>query len=236
MIGIARRLRRRLTTSSGPGCSRAAGWRVLIAACVLVLCAGTVFAQVRASYQYTLSNFGGRLPYDWVRLHVDQERGETYVLYGNQVRIFSASGMEVFGFGDDLNLGQLIDVAVDRNGDIILLSYKHPNTLVTRCTFRGVPIAPIEITNLPDGTDFSPNRMVYRNGQFYFASLSAASVIITSGDGKFRERISFLPMVDAEDKQKTGAEMSGFAVDPDGNIFFRSRCSSGSTSSRPTGR
>jgi hypothetical protein len=110
----------------------AAALRVVVVACAATLCASPVFGQVRASYLYTLSNFSGLLPYSWVRVSVDQDRDETYVISGNLVRIFNPSGMEVFSFGDDLDLGQILDAAVDSNGDIILLSYKDSRSLLTR--------------------------------------------------------------------------------------------------------
>jgi hypothetical protein len=189
-------------------------------ACVLLLCAGSASAQVRWEYRYSLSDFSGRLPYNWARVSVDQEREETYVIYGNLVRVFNASGMEVFSFGDDLDLGLLIDAAVDERGDIILLSYKGSRTLLTRCNFRGEPIGPIDIANLPDGVSFDANRMVLRNGLFYFATTAASTVMITDANGVFRERIEFLPMVEADERQKAAAEMIGFTVDREGNIFF----------------
>jgi hypothetical protein len=191
-----------------------------LAACALVLCAGTAAAQVRADYRYALSNFSGRLPYDWARVCVDQVREETYVIYANLVRIFNASGMEVFSFGDDLNLGQIVDIAVDRNGDIILLSYRDSRSIVTRCNYRGEPVGSVEIKNLPAGLGFDANRMVSRNGLFYFATLGASSVIITDENGEFRERIEFLPLIDEDERQKAGAEMSGFSVDQENNVFF----------------
>jgi hypothetical protein len=198
----------------------AAALRVVVVACAATLCASPVFGQVRASYLYTLSNFSGLLPYSWVRVSVDQDRDETYVISGNLVRIFNPSGMEVFSFGDDLDLGQILDAAVDSNGDIILLSYKDSRSLLTRCNFRGLPVGSIETTNLPAGLVFGANRMVYRNGLFYFASTADASVIIMDPSGAFRQRIELLPLVDAEDQPKSGAEVVGFAVDQEGNIYF----------------
>ena len=192
----------------------------MAAACALAICASTAFAQVRWGYQYSLSNFSGQLPYNWARVYVDQERGETYVIYGNLVRVFNPSGMEVFSFGDDLELGLLLDATVDDHGDIILLSYKDSRSLLTRCNFRGEPIGPVDITNLPDGVPFNANRMVLRNGLFYFATMAASTVMITDANGAFRERIEFLTMLDAEDRQKAAAEMIGFTVDREGNIFF----------------
>jgi hypothetical protein len=193
---------------------------VVAAACALAICASTAFAQIRWDYLYTLSNFGGRLPYDWARVYVDQQREEVFVIYGNLVRIFNASGMEVFSFGDDLDLGLLLDATVDDRGDIILLSYKDSRSQLTRCNFRGEPIGAIDVKNLPDGVSFNANRMILRNGLFYFATLAASTVMITDASGEFRERIEFLPLLEAEDRQKAGAEMIGFTVDREGNIFF----------------
>lgn len=180
-----------------------------------------MLAQVKPTYLYGLSNFSGPLRLEGSRLYVDQERGETYVIYQNIVRVFSSSGMEIFSFGDDLDLGQISDAAVDRNGDVILLSHKDSRSVVTRCNFRGVPIGSIEIRNLPAGLLFAATRMIHRNGLFYFASLGTSSVIVTDANGEFRRHIELLPMLEGEDRQKSsGAEMIGFTADPDGNMFF----------------
>ncbi len=125
----------------------------LVAACV-TLGAGTAFAQAQATYLYNLASFGGPLEYNGVRVTVDRETGEAYVIYQSLIRIYSPSGMEVFSFGENLDLGQILDLAVDASGDIFLLSYKDSQSIVTRCNFRGVPIEPLEITNLPDGLVF----------------------------------------------------------------------------------
>lgn len=191
----------------------------LAAACVLA-CPRTAYTQIQANYLFTLSSFSGRLPYDWVRVRVDPQTDETYVIYQNIVRIFHPSGMEVFSFGDDLDLGHIVDSAVDRGGNIILLSYKESRPLVTRCNFRGVPVAAVEIRNLPAGVSFGPSRMIYREGLLYFASLSTASVIVTDEAGEFRRHIDFLSMLELDARQQGGAEMIGFTVDGDGSIFF----------------
>jgi hypothetical protein len=180
----------------------------------------TAAGPVRATYLHTLANFSGKLPYDWVRVHADPRSDETYVLYQNLVRVFSASGMEVFSFGDGLDLGQVLDAAVDENGDVILLSYKDSRTIVTRCSFRGVPIGPIDIRNLPEGVEFRANRFLLQQGRFYFVSTNTSTVIVTDADGTFREHIALLSLVDATDKEKDGAEVIGFTVDGDGNLYF----------------
>ncbi len=192
----------------------------MLVACLLGFSASTLFAQVRATYLYSLSDFSGRLRYDWVRVAVDQEHEEIYVVYQDLVRIFSASGMEIFSFGDDVELGHVVDLVVEPQGDIILLSYKDSRSVITRCDFRGVPIAPFEIRNLPPEVAFRANRVVYRDGLLYFVSQRDSSVIITDSNGEFRKRIELLSLVEEGDKQKDSAEIDGFAVDEEGNIFF----------------
>lgn len=193
---------------------------LFLAACVLATSAGPASAQVKGTYLYTLSNFSGHLRDDWVRVTVDQDGEEIYVVYPGFVRIFNPSGMEIFSFGEDLDVGRIMDVAVDPNGDIIVLSYKDLHSLVTRCNFRGEPIGEIAITNLPGHLVFGANRMVLRGGLFYFASTSSASVIITDAAGEFREHVEFLSLLDEEDKKKGEAELFGFSVDGEGNMYF----------------
>ena len=208
-------LTRRIRMGTGASARRA------IALAVVALGANPVLAQIQPTYLYGLSTFSGPLRLEGARLHVDQERDETYVIYQSIVRVFNRSGMEIFSFGDDLDLGQILDAAVDRNGDVILLSYRDARSMVTRCNFRGVPIGPIQIKNLPSGVEFAANRMIHRNGVFYFASLGTSSVIVTDANGVFRKHLEFLPMLEGDDRQKSsGAEMIGFTADQDGNIFF----------------
>jgi sugar lactone lactonase YvrE len=175
---------------------------------------------VRATYLYSLSNFAGKLPYSFPRIVTDFERDETYILYGNLVRVFNASGMEVFSFGDGLDVGMIVDAAVERSGGILLLTYKDSRAAVVRCNFRGVPVGTLEIRGLPAGVVFEANGMVSRNGSLYFLSQREATVIVTDGDGAFRERIDLLSQVEAEPREREGAEVIGFAVDQGGNIFF----------------
>jgi hypothetical protein len=189
-------------------------------ACVLALNAGTLSAQVQPTFLYSLSSFGGPLRDSWPRVYVDESGGEVYLITQNLVRIYNASGMELFAFGDGLDLGMLLDVAVEKDGNILLLSSKDAQAHLTRCNYRGVPIGPIEIKNLPAGLVFAPNRLVLRNGLFYFASYRTSSVIVTDDTGEFRKAVDFIPLLDGTDRQKEGAEIFGFTVDSAGDMFF----------------
>ena len=71
-------------------------------------------AAVKVSYMYKLSGFTGTVPYDRGRVSIDRERNETYVLYQNTIRVFNESGMEIYQFGEELDVGHILDVAIDR--------------------------------------------------------------------------------------------------------------------------
>ena len=199
---------------------RVTALRGALVACALFAAAEPLQGQIKAAYLYGLASFSGPLRDDTARISVDRERNESYVIYQNIVRVYSPSGMEVFSFGDDLDLGQVLDLDVDGQGDLVVLSYKDSRSLVTRCNFRGEPVGPIEIKNLPEGVVFGANRVVYRNGLLYFASLNSASVFITDADGEFRERVDLLSHMTLEERQRTGAEVFGFDVDGAANVFF----------------
>lgn len=185
---------------------------------VLLVGASTPSAQGQATYLYTLANFGGPLKIDGVRVSVDQETDEVYVIYQNIIHIFNPSGMEVFSFGDDLDLGQILDAVADTNGDILLLSYKDSHSIVTRCNYRGVPKKPIEFTKAPQAWTLDANRMMLRNGRLYLANLATSRVTITNVNGEFQSQIDFLSLLQA-DERRDGVEMFGFTVDQDGSVF-----------------
>lgn len=177
--------------------------------------------SVKGSYLYNLSNFTGPIRHNWARVFVDKERTEVYVLYQNSIRIFNESGMEVYRFGDDLDLGRIVDGAIDKDGDILLLNYGESGFEITRCNFRGEPIGKIEIKNLPtEFSNFSPNRMVYFEGKLYMISLMGMKLIVTDSDGNFKEGYDLFSFLELEEKQRDDSEINGFSVGNDGSILF----------------
>src|SRR3989337_4217973 len=122
-----------------------------------------VSGGVTASYLYNLSNFTGVVPYNWSRVSVDREKNEIYVISNGSVSIFNERGMEIYRFGDDSDIGAAADVAVDKDGNIFVLSYKGYSPAITLCNFRGEPVSRIKLKGLPTGlSEFSPDRMIYR--------------------------------------------------------------------------
>jgi hypothetical protein len=182
-------------------------------------------AAVKGTFLYALSNFTGPIPYDWSRIVADKERNEIYVLYQNTVRVFNESGMEIYRFGDDLDLGQIVDLAVDKNGDILLLTYKQtegqPASQIIYCNYRGEPKSNIELKNLPSQfSKFSPTRMVYWDGEIYLASLMGLNVVVADDQGNFKKGYDLLSLLELEEKDRGNLEMIGFSVDREGNILF----------------
>lgn len=179
-------------------------------------------AGVKAAFLYRLSNFTGTVPYNYVREFVDPERNEIYVVTGDSVSIFNSSGMEVFRFGDDLKIGVFMDLSVENDGHILILSSVGGNFRLTRCNYRGEPQAGIEIRNLPKKfAGISPVRLLSRNGKLYLADLIAKQVVVTDANGVFQEGHDIAPLLAAfEEKPGTEYDIVGFTVDGEGNLFF----------------
>ncbi len=195
--------------------------RVIAIALSVVFSAPAESQPVKGGFIYTLSNFTGTIPYNHSRVTVDRERNEIYVLYQNNVRVFNESGMEVYQFGDDLDLGHIVDIAVDHNGDILLLAYKDSSIGIILCNFRGEPRSRIELRNLPGAfSDFVPNRMVYQNGSFYLVSITQMLLVITDHEGNFKRGYDLFSLLDLEEKERGSAELVGFNVDRQGNILM----------------
>lgn len=203
--------------------------QILILIAIIFVGANSSSAQgrVKGTFLYDLSNFIGPISYNWPRVRVNRQANETYVIYQNLVRIFNQTGMEIYSFGDELDLGSMVDLALDQNGDILLLSHRWSEEAkkidyeITRCNYRGEPISKIEMKNLPsEFSEFLPNCMLYEKGNLYLASLSSMVVVVTDTDGVFREVYDMRPLLELDEKAKQDAMMQGFSIDKEGNFLF----------------
>ena len=66
---------------------------------------------------------------------------------------------------------------------------------------------------------FRPNRVVFRGGLLYFASLGAADVVVTDATGAFREYIDLLGAMEVSDNRRGDVALFGFTVDEAGSIY-----------------
>jgi DNA-binding beta-propeller fold protein YncE len=195
---------------------------MLVIAGTLAFAADPAAAQpVQAGYIYTLSSFTGAIPYNWSRVAVDLDRNEVYVLFQNTVRVFNEFGMEVYRFADDLDLGQIVDVAVDDRGDILFLVYRDSRAAIVRCDYRGRPESEVTLTGVPrEFSDIGPNRLVFRRGAIYLASSMGLKIIVADRDGRFTKGYDLFPLFELEETDRGSVELGGFSVDRDGNILM----------------
>lgn len=194
---------------------------ILLVTLFLVAFSVPATAAVKASFLYSLSDFTGLIPYNWARISVDEERNEVYVLYQNLMRIFNEAGMEIYRFGDDVDFGHMIDMAIEPNGDILLLAYKESGGEIIRCNYRGDPKSTFWLNNMPDEfSKFGPDRMIYRQGNLYFISSMGMKIVVTDNQGNFKKGYDLIPLLEREEKERGNMEVNGFSVDREGNILF----------------
>jgi len=202
---------------------------IVFAVLFLIGSSASVYAEVKASYLYKLSSFTGPIPYNWVELTIDKEKNEVYVSDGSDrsVRIFNENGMEIYNFGEDSDLGNIniTHLAVDRDGNILLLSYKWEPTGTTysiiRCNFRGEVVSRFEPQNLPsDFSTFRPNRIVYREGRLYLVDKNQMKVVVTDVNGGYLDGYDLAALLGFNERKRAETGIAGFTVDRDGNILF----------------
>jgi len=180
---------------------------------------------IEASFQYTLSHFTGPFLIGGGRMFVDKERNEAYIMYQNVVRVFNQNGLEIYRFNEDNSLGKLSALAVDRDGTIFFLSYNDRGEYgIVRCNYRGEPMGRIEVVGLPsdfaDHQKFSPNHMVYREGQFYLADARTLRIAVANRNGQVQKTYNLINLLDLKEKDRADLEMGGFSVDNEGNMLF----------------
>ncbi len=186
------------------------------------------YAQgITLAFQYKLSDFSGTLPLDSVKIFADRSNHEIYVTgTDNTVRIFNETGMELYRINDDGSLGTVYDTVVDQRGDILILSYTYSHMKrkysVIRCNYRGDRVADIEFKNFPPDfpATFFPSALEYQAGHLYLVDKNAMRVVVTDEAGVFEQNIDLISRMGLEENKRYDVDMSGFAVDKEGNILF----------------
>ena len=179
-----------------------------------------------ASYLYSLSNFDGIAPFNWVRMHIDDTTGEVYVAdpATRSIVIFNNFGMQVYDF-DTSEFGTVVDFVVDNEGSFLLLNYQNSGGLatLTKCNYRGEFVSRTEFKGLPPEMEssFSPNRLFYKNNRFYLASDAKMKVVITDINGIFQSSYDLASILKFDEKAvRAGTGIFGLTVDNDGRILF----------------
>lgn len=195
---------------------------ILIILLLLVMPAVPAMAgEVKATYLYNLSNFTGVLPYNWPKIFLDERNSEIYVMSGEAVTIFNNTGMEVHQVGYDPEIGNIYDVAVLPDGDVLLLANNARQMRVMRCNYRLEPQSVIELKNLPEEyVGFSPNRILYRDGLLYLVGSGAMSVVVTDTEGSFVKAYEIATLLGYGEQERNDTGMDGFTLDREGNMLI----------------
>jgi DNA-binding beta-propeller fold protein YncE len=206
-------------------------YKVLLFAALSVLASASVCtAAFSVNYLYNLSNFNGVLPYSGGIMFSDKAYDELYVCSTQGVDIFNATGMEIYSFGGEHELGNIGGGAVDKTGNIMLLSTTYdynPNggsrnvSSLVLCNYRGEPISNVPLKGVPpEFSDCTPQQMVRRGGKIYLEDPHAMKVIVVDWTGKFLDGYDIAAILQMNDKKVLNSGLTGFNVDKDGNLFF----------------
>jgi len=186
-----------------------------------VLCQIASAEDLNVNYLYNLTDFTGDLPLSGARLFADRGHRELYAIDQDYtVRIFNDAGMEIYNFNDDNGLGKiLIDVVVDKNGNILFLASTMGigGSYLLQCNYRGELISTLELRNLPN--DFAPGFMAYQDGRLYLADSTNMKVVVMDEQGNIEKTIDLYPFLNVK-KQRTDLGLGGFSLDKDGSLLF----------------
>lgn len=204
---------------------------------LLTFAAGQAGAM-QVSFMGRLANFQGMMDSLWSKIAVDKERAEVFTLNPRQrdVRIFNRTGMEIFSFGDDVELAGATDIDLGEDGNIYLVYPRGDEHKIMRLDYKGEPLANIDLKEFPEEyIPFNPESMQYMDGKLYMADLGSMDVVVTDIDGVFQRGYhlkSKLMSLEEEFKGRPGEEaftdpekfkfidMTGFCVDQDENVYF----------------
>lgn len=194
---------------------------------ITILCVGLsindVRAEMNALFLYHLSDFSGPIPYNWANIYADSERNEIYVIDSNHsdITVYNDKGMEIYRFNDDSKFRKVYDLAVKKDGSILIVALTGDKVSTLVCDFRGEIIAELEFKGLPpEFSGFAPNRIAYRNGLVYGFNTFSGRVVVAEENGIFRSGYDLYSLAEVEEKKRADTEISGWTVDYEGNVLF----------------
>jgi len=192
----------------------------------------------QVNFMGRLANFQGIVPSLWSRIAVDKERTEVFTLNPRKrdIRIYNETGMEIFSFGDDIELAGASDLDLGEEGNIYVVYPGGKEYKILRLDYKGEPLANIRLKEFPnDFNEFSPNILQYKEGRLYLVNSFSMDVAVTDINGVFQKGYHLkaeLVKISAEFKGRPGEEalsdaerfksvdLMGFWVDNADNFYF----------------
>lgn len=210
----------------------------LLVPAILTATAAAPAHGMRVVFKNRLANFEGIIPSLWCRITVDMKHTEVFTLDQRErsVRIFNEYGMEIFSFGDDVELSGATDIDLGEDGEIWVVYPRGEEYKILRLDYKGEPLEAIALRDFPDDfQSFTPTFVQYRDGLLYLADGTSMDAAVIDTDGVFQKGYHLkaeMQKMKEEFKGKPGEEefddperfkfvdMFGFHVDREGNIFF----------------
>ncbi|HSN92778.1 MAG TPA: hypothetical protein VLS93_16215 [Anaeromyxobacteraceae bacterium] len=175
---------------------------------------------VEVDYLYSLSNTFGSIPLAGAFLSYDRDFRELFAIGDGFVRVFNESGMEVFAFGEDPEVGTVRGVGTLDSGDLVVQAIREGGVQLVRCNFRGEFLEVIEPRGVPAGFERALlGRMRYQGGKIYLADLGGMRILVLDAKGEVlasHDVAEKLQMV----KERESLGLRGFNVDREGNLLF----------------
>ena len=192
---------------------------------------------MQVSFKHKLANFNGIAHSQWARLTVDKERGEIYTLNQQErkVYIYNEYAMEIYDFGADVDLSGAADIALGDDGVIFVLFTTSLKKPVLELDYKGQPIRSFQFQQVPsEFASFRPDRLDFKDGRLYVADSGSLRIMVTDTQGIFQQGYQVAELLEKaaeaagrdiekkneQDKRREPANMSGFCVDDNGNMFF----------------
>lgn len=180
-----------------------------------------------AAYQYSLADFTGTVRKDGPHLYADLGHDEIYLLHANEIQVFNRHGMEVYRFSASPALGLVLDLVVDPEGDLLVLStgperrFGARGSLLTRCDYRGEPIGEIERQGWPARLSEMPvDRLFLRGERLILVNVGEMHVIETGIDGTYRRDWDLGTALGIPPEDRETVRIEGIAMDPDGELLL----------------
>jgi DNA-binding beta-propeller fold protein YncE len=195
-------------------------FRIAAAAAVLVSVFAVPAPAATPSFLYSLSDFAGTVPGNWVKLASDRERSEIYMLdtSSQTLRVFNDSGMEIYRFPESAAIVSASGVAVAEDGRIFLLCAAGAKWKVVATDYRGEAVSDVLLpaASLPE--DFTPDAIAVRSGSLYLADREHMKIAVVPPAGDPRV-IDVAPLAGFTEEKRRDANIVGFSVDARGNIL-----------------
>jgi DNA-binding beta-propeller fold protein YncE len=196
---------------------------VLPALVVMAVACPAASLAFTASYLYPLATPTGSIKTSAATLIPDPFNKELYVVADGLVHVFNTSGMEVYEWPQDEELGSVTSVAPMENGDILVLRRMPGRSFLVRANYRGNIVAELPVDGLQAETDagFDPSNILYGKGKLYVVDLwnKRKILVVDLAEGKVTSTIDLAAKFGLEG---TASDYGVDAVSMDGrgNLLF----------------